>query len=124
MEEEVEEEEEEEGDSETEANLQDLPTTKAVQAATTMDAKSRLSANLMLLNGPEWGHVVAVLEIESPNALLTTDIPGHLELNLDGMDAKVLAKISDYAEEKASARKRPWEEPYINDITGKKKRRK
>ena len=135
-EEEVEEEEEEDSDAEGGAATHDVGShhTKSSLATSnnsslsSLDAKAILAANLLLLNGPEWGHIVATVELESPKSLVNIDTPGYVELDLDNMDPKVLVDISKYAQERAASRKRPNNNNGgalpINDITGKKKRRK
>ena len=117
-------EDEEEEDSEPEGAVQDASTATKSMHSATLDTKARLAANLLLLNGPEWGHVVSIVEFESPKSLVEGDTPGFVELNLDDMDPTVFSKITSYAEDKASSRKRPVGDLPINDITGKKKRRR
>ena len=94
----------------------------------TLDARARFAANLLLLNGPEWGHIVTTLERSNPQALEVlskgkTTIPGKMEINLDEMDPAVFQQLSSYAAEKAASRKRQ-EDMTIDDISGKRKRKK
>lgn len=117
-------------DEEDDAKSNSTPDTKASRSSTSahhssLDAKARLAANLLLLNGPEWGHIVTTLELECPSALEVNQLlPEKMEIVLDDMDPNVFAKISTFAAEMAASRKRTSKEIKLIDITGKKKRRK
>jgi hypothetical protein len=107
--------------------------TNAVSNATTstaLDARAKLAANLLLLTGPELGHVIsrleqacpAALEILAPdskhavqaaaaavhnsNARPCTAIPGKMEIVLDLVEAPLLKELSEYAVKATAHRKR------------------
>jgi hypothetical protein len=92
-------------------------------AATALDARAKLAANLLLLTGPELGHVVSRLEqlcpaaleilpkdsvmtVTASNARPDTAIPGKMEIVLDLIDAPLLKELSDYSVKATAQRKR------------------
>jgi hypothetical protein len=96
-----------------------------------LDAQARFAAHLLLMNGPELGHIVTTLERECPAALeavgeMMVTIPDQMEIILDNVDAHTFAKLSQYAAEKAASHKRDATNDImaIDDISGKKKKRK
>lgn len=97
---------------------------KGPPAMTSLDARATLAANLFLLNGPELGYIMSMLEQECPQALeKIPELPENVEINVDTLDAALLAKLSRFANEKAMPRKRPVDIE-IDDITGKRSKKK
>jgi hypothetical protein len=89
---------------------------------TALDARAKLAANLLLLTGPELGHVItrleqscpAALEILAPDAMVVgssnarpgTAIPGKMEIVLDLVEAPLLKELSEYTTKVTAIRKR------------------
>ena len=106
-----------------------------------LDARAQLASNLLLLHGTELGHVMSLLEREFPKALLSlkdeevgggtesqvpAQIPEKFEINLDELDSSIFQKISKYATERASGRKRGMAggDVELEDVSGKRKRKR
>mmetsp|Transcript_15038 Transcript_15038/g.41591 ORF Transcript_15038/g.41591 Transcript_15038/m.41591 type:complete len:282 (-) Transcript_15038:318-1163(-) len=115
---------------------------RASSGGPSLDARAQLAANLILLQAQELGHVMNILERECPQALETlpdaehenhshhhnhkghSHIPQKMEIVVDQLDGSVFTKISQYAAEKAIGRSRGIEEVTLQDISGKRKRRR
>ena len=98
-----------------------------------LDARAQLASNLVLLHGPELGHVMSILEQDFPKALLWVNdgdfgrtIPEKFEIDLDALDGTVFQKISQYAAERASGRKKGMTggDVELQDVSGKRKRKR
>lgn len=89
------------------------------QAMMTLDAKARLASNLLVLNGPELGHIITTIQLKSktPGAIVSNldnkdgkngggYVHDTMEIVIDELDPNIFEQISKYAAEKASTRKR------------------
>ncbi len=83
--------------------------------AANLDAKAKFAKNLYRLSGMELGHVLHVLDIRSPQALVQPDpsveIPidtyseeTELEINVDAIDIRTFIELDRYVNEKMKAR--------------------
>ena len=76
----------------------------------TLDAKARLASNLLILNGPELGHIVTTIMLKSPSSLATNEskagVRDKMEILIDDLNPQLFEQISKYAADKANARKR------------------
>jgi hypothetical protein len=94
---------------------------------TTLDARARLASRLLLLNGPDLGHIISWLEKSCPEALQhNPGIPDVMEINVDVIDAGLLTQLTQFAAEKSTTRQKHGIDPNaaIDDITGKRKRKR
>jgi hypothetical protein len=80
-------------------------TTSVSTAPPALDVRSRLAANLLLLNGVELGHVVSLLEQKAPTCLEMSAVRDKLEINLDALDATIFSEVSAFAAERASRKR-------------------
>ena len=96
----------------------------------TLDERSKFSANLMMLTGLELGYVVKMIEAQCPQAIeVGQQVPGKLEIVVDQLlsNSTLFAKLSDYAELKASQRRQKLpsnKAPTIVDISNRRKRKR
>jgi hypothetical protein len=105
-----------------------LGSTSVPTAPPALDVRSRLAANLLLLNGVELGHVVSLLEQKAPTCLEVSAVRDKLEINLDVLDAAVFSEVAAFAAERAS-RKRSNNlsgvtSVSIEDISNRRKKKK
>lgn len=92
-----------------------------------LDARAQLAHDILALKGVEMGYVMSLLERECPECLeIDPQVPEHLELNLDAASPKIFAKITEYASEQASTRKRGVgiEDIVLDDVSGKRRRKR
>lgn len=117
--------EEDEAVLEVEAVEERSSTPEKMVSSPTLDSRARLAANLLLLNGSEWAHVITTLERKCPQALEREQaIPEQLEILLDELDAATLSEISQYVADQAIERKRGSDNIVIEDITGRRSKKK
>jgi len=125
-EEEEEEEESEDEEEEFDDAMDDAGKSSGLSAQQmTLDAKARLASNLLILTGPELGHVITTIQLSKcPAALeVSRGVRDKMEIVVDEMDPQLFEQISRYAAEKASTRKRAVNVP-IDDVSNKRKRKK
>lgn len=134
---EVEEEEEEEdgedfgeGEDEEENEMGSSTRDATGSDGATLDERSKFSANLMMLTGLELGYVVKTIEAQCPQAIeVGQQVPGKLEIVVDQLlsNRSLFAKLSEYAELKASQRRQKLpikKAPTIVDISNRRKRKR
>lgn len=91
----------------------------------TLDSRAQLGADLLLLQGSEWGHVVSLVKKKCPAAIEKSPmLPGHVEIILDELDKSLLQELTQYIAEKSASRKRGPDEVLIEDISGKRSKKK
>lgn len=105
-----------------------LGNTSVPTAPPALDVRSRLAANLLLLNGIELGHVVSLLEQKAPTCLEVSSVRDKMEINLDALDGAVFSEVSSFAAERAS-RKRSNNlsgaaSVSVEDISNRRKKKK
>ncbi len=83
--------------------------------AANLDAKAKFAKSLYRLSGMELGHVLHVLDIRSPDALVqpdpSVDLPvekftneTELEINVDAIDVRTFIELERYVKEKMKVR--------------------
>ena len=106
--------------------------------AANLDAKAKFAKSLYQLSGMELGHVLHVLDIRSPQALVQPDpsaeIPvdkfsneTELEINVDAIDTRTFTELDKYVKEKVNSRSNNIDDVLEDDEEGnvyKKKQRR
>ena len=103
--------------------------------AANLDAKAKFAKNLYRLSGMELGHVLHVLDIRSPQALVQPDpsveVPEdkfseetELEINVDAIDSRTFTELDRYVKEKMKARSNGAVEEEEDDVEGSARKKK